>query len=152
MIPFFLGKFDPIHNGHITTAEKIRVETGMLPIFGIVPTVGDKFTYQQRREMIQAVYNDAKVLPVPLITEKDNKETTRKKIPSGAILYTGSISNVRMYKLAGYEAKYIERSGDISSSVVRRLIRSSDKEWEKLVPAEVVEVIEEVISNPKSKN
>lgn len=140
----YLGKFNPIHFGHMNIINNMIAEFGYENSLLLIGSCNNKldmylyFTYSQRRNMIKSLYSDLSIVGLPDFKHVDQDpeykqwhqilwDIIRLKFPDATIenvvFYSGSKGDAFFYK--GYNVKIIERSDEnhYSSSEVReRLI------------------------------
>ena len=144
----FLGRFQPLHNGHHQAIEQLKEEYENLSIvIGSADksrTEKNPLTAEEREKIIKSCFSDTDVLH---LEDDESDEVWAKKLGEfePEIVVSGN-QNVRdiLEEFTDLEVKKPEMfHPDIySGSEVRRRIKS-DEEWRYLVPACSKEKIEE---------
>ncbi|MCK5389168.1 MAG: nicotinamide-nucleotide adenylyltransferase [Candidatus Thorarchaeota archaeon] len=151
----FIGRFQPIHKGHIHTIQQI-LDKGedLIIVVGSAQyshTPNNPFTGGERVMLIKQALLDAKmpleridIIPLSDINIHPLWIAHLKSfVPYFDKAYTHNALVQRLLKDAGIkldETSLLERSS-YSANHVRDLIRWNNKEWETLVPAGVVALI-----------
>lgn len=80
----FIGRFQPVHNEHVRVidealqrAKKVLVLVGSS---GKARTIRNPFTYQERKQMIQNVFNDSRIIIRPIFDKTYNDVAWIKQI------------------------------------------------------------------------
>lgn len=152
----FIGRFQPLHLGHVSIMEAALQGVGEL-VVGIgsaecshLPR--DPFTAGERIEMVNALsrqrgWND-RVIPVPI------RDVNRYSIwvshvlslcPRIDVVFSNNPLTIRLFSEAGYEVrstKLVDRH-ELSGAGIRDRI-ASEGEWEHLVPEPVLELLKEL--------
>lgn len=152
----FIGRFQPLHNGHASIIESALKEVDEL-IAGIGSaetsyTTRDPFTAGERIEMLMAAGRElgwgARVIPVPL------RDVNRYSIwvshvlslvPNFEIVYSNNPLTRRLFEEEGFEVRstpLIDR-GALSGAKVRESM-ANGSEWKDLVPSSVASLITEL--------
>ncbi len=152
----FIGRFQPLHNGHVSIIESALKEVDEL-IAGIGSaeasnTTRDPFTAGERMEMVMAAGRElgwgARVIPVPL------RDVNRYSIwvshvlslvPNFEIVYSNNPLTRRLFEEEGFEVRstpLIDR-GALSGAKVRERM-ANGSEWKDLVPSSVASLITEL--------
>lgn len=152
----FIGRFQPLHNGHVSIIENALMETDEV-IAGIGSaensyTPRDPFTAGERMEMLIAAGRELgwgqRVIPVPI------RDVNRYSIwvshvislcPDFELVYTNNPLTRRLFEDEGFEVR--------STPLVDRAVLSGEKvresmangsEWKGLVPTSVAALIKEL--------
>lgn len=148
----FIGRFQPFHFGHLQDIKNALKEVDEL-IIGIGSsneenTKENPFTVKERIEMIDLVLpnnNISSYTVYPIQDFHDDKkwvENIESLVPKFDIVYTGNNWTERCFK-GKYKVKKVDMLDGISSTIIRNRILKN-KNWEELVPKEVVEYIKEI--------
>ena len=148
----FIGRFQPFHFGHLQDIKNSLKEVDEL-IIGIGSsneenTKENPFTVKERIEMIDLVLpnnNISSYTVYPIQDFHDDKkwvENIESLVPKFDIVYTGNNWTERCFK-GKYKVKKVDMLDGISSTIIRNRILKN-KNWEELVPKEVVEYIKEI--------
>jgi nicotinamide-nucleotide adenylyltransferase len=150
----FVGRFQPLHLGHISVLEGIREEVDRL-----VVVVGSSqyshsrenpFTAGERVWMLDDALRErnlsATVLPVPDINRNSlwvsHVETF---VPPFDVCYMNNPLPKRLFREAGYEVRtfdLVERDRYEATQIRQRMLDGDS--WRELVPDPVARVIEEI--------
>lgn len=105
----FPGRFQPFHRGHLETVKSILKDCKSV-VIGLREQGDDIFTTQQRKEIIALATTNMPVLVVPLdqVEYYDYVYSSNTKIIS---------------QFPAEKTKFIHRSGNISGSEVRQLLK-----------------------------
>jgi len=145
----FIGRFQPFHFGHLQDIKNAMKEVDEL-IIGIGScneehTKENPFTVKERVDIINLVLADNKIKKYVVFTipdfhdDKKWVENIESLVPKFDIVYTGNNWTERCFK-GKYEVKKVDMLDGISSTLIRNRILKN-KNWEELVPKEVVEYI-----------
>ncbi|MFQ6010252.1 MAG: nicotinamide-nucleotide adenylyltransferase [Candidatus Aenigmatarchaeota archaeon] len=142
----FVGRFQPLHKGHVKAIENALKEVDEL-IIGIgssqfAYTKDNPFTCEERVEMIErSVKGNYSIYAVP--DTYDYPAWVRhveSLVPEFDVVYSGSMITASLFRQEGYEVKELEKLDGISSSKVRELMVSRG-DWRSLVPEGTIEVM-----------
>ncbi|QZY00045.1 nicotinamide-nucleotide adenylyltransferase [Halobaculum rubrum] len=151
---FYIGRFQPYHNGHHHMVEEIADEVDEL-VLGI-GSAGDShtqrnpFTAGERVMMVTKALADLDVTTyvVPIEDLERNSvwvSHVRSMSPKFDVAYSNNPLVVRLFEEAGVEVRsspMFRREVLEGSELRQRMIRGDG--WEELVPAEVAETIAEI--------
>ena len=146
----FIGRFQPFHNAHLLDIKKILEEAGEIIIaVGSSQeknTLENPFSYNERKQMIINVLKknkirNFKIYQVPdLYNDKKWIEYIKKNLPKCDYVYSGNLWTLKCFMKFDSQVKKIKLVKGINSTIVRnKMIKG--KNWENLVPKEVVEYI-----------
>jgi len=144
----FIGRFQPLHNGHVSVIENAMFEVDELIIgigssqFGYTKT--DPFTLDERIKMIEkSVKGNYKIVPIPDVVDYPAwVKHVEQRCPKFDVVYTGSPITRDLFRQAGYDVKEIEFSSNISGTEVRKLLSEKVRnKWQNAVPQGTLEVI-----------
>jgi nicotinamide-nucleotide adenylyltransferase len=150
---FYIGRFQPYHDGHHSVVERIAEEVDEL-VVGIGSadqshTTSDPFTAGERIMMITKSLVDLDLVTYPVPIEDLNRNSVwvshvRSMSPDFDVAYSNNPLVVQLFDEAGVEvrrSKMFNRDVLEGTEVRERMIEGDD--WESLVPDAVVEVVEE---------
>jgi nicotinamide-nucleotide adenylyltransferase len=151
---FYIGRFQPFHLGHHKVISEIAKQVDEL-IIGIGSaqlshTAENPFTAGERIMMISRSLEDLDlyyyVIPISDIYRNALWVAhVRSMTPPFSDAYSNNPLVTRLFHEAGYEVKYspmYNRREYSGTEIRRRMLAGED--WEKLVPAAVVDVIKEI--------
>ena len=148
----FIGRFQPFHLGHLQDIKDALKEVDEL-IIGIGSsneenTKENPFTVKERVEMINLVLAVNNIKKYIVFTIPDVHDDTKwvkhieTVVPKFEIVYTGNEWTERCFK-GKYKVKRVNMLKGVSSTIIRNRILNN-KNWEKLVPKEVVDYISKI--------
>lgn len=148
----FIGRFQPFHLGHLQDIKNALKEVDEL-VIGVGSsneehTKENPFTVRERIEMIDLVLpnnNISSYTVYPIQDFHDDKkwvENIESLVPKFDVVYTGNKWTERCFK-GKYKVKRVNMLNGVSSTIIRNRILKN-KNWEELVPKEVVEYIKEI--------
>ena len=148
----FIGRFQPFHLGHLQDIKNALEEVDEL-IIGIGSsneenTKENPFTVRERFEMINlvlAVNNIKKYIVFTILDVHDDTKWVKHietVVPKFDIVYTGNKWTERCFK-GKYEVKKVNMLKGVSSTIIRHKILKN-KNWQSLVPKEVVDFISKI--------
>jgi nicotinamide-nucleotide adenylyltransferase len=151
---FYIGRFQPFHEGHHAMVERIGEEIDEL-VVGIGSadqshTVRNPFTAGERIMMITKALVDMDVVTYAVPIEDLNRNSVwvshvQSMSPRFDVAYSNNPLVCRLFEEAGIEVRQspMFRREEFEGTEVReRIARGGD--WESLVPDAVVEVLEEI--------
>ncbi len=148
----FIGRFQPFHIGHLSDIKDALKDVDEL-VIGVGSsnekhTKYNPFSVEERIEMIDLVLpaNDVgkyTVFPIPDIGD-DNKwiEHIETLVPKFDVVYTGNAWTEKCFK-GKYKVKRVDMLEGVSSTIIRNRILKN-KDWQSLVPKEVVKFISKI--------
>jgi len=148
----FIGRFQPFHFGHLQDIKNAMKEVDEL-IIGVGSsneehTPENPFTVKERIEMIDLVLPNNNISNYTIYTipdfhdDKKWVEHIETLVPKFDVVYTGNKWTERCFK-GKYKVKKVNMLNGVSSTIIRNSILKN-KNWEELVPKEVVEYIKEI--------
>lgn len=152
-IGLFIGRFQPFHKAHLLDIKLALKECNKI-IIAIgssqeSATKDNPFSYEERKDMIEAALKAHKILnydiiPVPDINnDREWVDHVKKLIPEFDIVYTGNDFTEELFKEKNIKLKKIKLIPDISATEIRkRILKGND--WKELVPKEVADYIEKI--------
>lgn len=156
MIGLYIGRFQPLHNGHLSVINRILAESSKL-VIGVGSSnqeisVTNPFTLDERMRMIESSVNgEYEIIPIEdTNTDAEWMQIIGKKFKFD-YLYTGSPIMEKLFKDYSYNVKKVsflstddEENRSISATHIRDLMYINYPDWKRLVPEGAVKVIEEV--------
>jgi nicotinamide-nucleotide adenylyltransferase len=151
---FYIGRFQPFHNGHRNMVEQIADDVDEL-VLGIGSaddshSVRNPFTAGERIMMItkSLVDTDVVTYAVPIEDLERNSvwvSHVQSMSPHFDVAYSNNPLVVQLFREANFEVRQspmFNREVLEGTEVRERMINGGD--WESLVPEPVVEVVEEI--------
>ncbi|MBI2654287.1 nicotinamide-nucleotide adenylyltransferase [Candidatus Woesearchaeota archaeon] len=146
----FIGRFQPFHNAHLIDVQKVLKEVDEV-IIAIgssreKDTLENPFSYNERKKMIEAALKKAKIkkyeiYPVPdLYNDRKWVEYIKKNLPRYEFVYSGNLWTLKCFKKYDSKVRKIRLIKGINSTKIRDMMIKG-KEWQKLVPKEIVDYI-----------
>jgi nicotinamide-nucleotide adenylyltransferase len=151
---FYIGRFQPYHNGHQRVVEQIATEVDEL-VIGI-GSAGDShsernpFTAGERIMMITKSLVDFDLVTYAVPIEDLDRNAVwvshvQSMSPNFDVAYSNNPLVIRLFNEAGIEVRQspmFERDVLEGTEIRDRMI--ADDDWEELVPQPVVDVVEEI--------
>ena len=151
---FYIGRFQPYHDGHHRMVEKIAEEVDEL-VLGIGSAgdshmVSDPFTAGERVMMITKSVVELPITTYAVPIEDLERHSVwvshvRSMSPAFEVAYSNNPLVIQLFEEAGVEVRQspmFNREELEGTEVRERMIRGGD--WRSLVPDPVADVIEEV--------
>ena len=151
---FYIGRFQPYHDGHHRMVERIAGEVDEL-VLGIGSaddshTRHDPFTAGERIMMITKALADAELVIYPVPIEDLDRNAVwvshvRSMSPTFDIAYSNNPLVIQLFEEAGVpvrQSPMFEREKLEGTEIRERMI--DDDGWEELVPGAVVDVVGEI--------
>ncbi|MFQ3320520.1 MAG: nicotinamide-nucleotide adenylyltransferase [Natronomonas sp.] len=151
---FYIGRFQPFHEGHHAMVERISEEVDEL-VVGIGSadqshTVRNPFTAGERIMMITKTLVEFDLVTYAVPIEDLNRNSVwvshvQSMSPQFDVAYSNNPLVVRLFEEAGIEVRQspmYQREEFEGTEVRERMARHGD--WETLVPDAVAEVIDEI--------
>ena len=164
----FIGRFQPLHHGHIyvlrnilKSYKKVKIGIGSSQLSN---TPNDPFTNAEREEFLNAVFkkrnissNRYKICYIPdIFNAKKWVDHVVSIVGEFDAVFSNSDWIRVLFQNKGFkvEKKITIFKNKFNASNIRRLIIKNNKSWKLLVPREVIELIEEFdgINRLKSLN
>ncbi|MBD3229355.1 MAG: nicotinamide-nucleotide adenylyltransferase [Candidatus Lokiarchaeota archaeon] len=153
----FLGRFQPIHNGHLKVIKTILEEVDELIILigssQYSHSFNNPFTAGERISMIRNALKQKnidlrRVYIIPIPDTNDNRiwvSHVAATIPQFDLFFTNNPLVSRLMKEAGYKTKNTKmfQRDKLSSTEIRNRIYNHEP-WESLVPESVASFIETI--------
>lgn len=151
----FIGRFQPLHNGHMLVIEGMTKLCGKIWI-GIGSsddhhTKENPFSAKERIEMMQRALQGKDLIPlfdinfVEIPDETDDiawRTKVLEKTGSVDVIWTGNDWTAKCFE-GVIPVKPIKEVPGISATIIREKMKSGD-DWQKFVPKEVVAYIQEI--------
>jgi nicotinamide-nucleotide adenylyltransferase len=150
----YIGRFQPFHDGHQAMVERIAEEVDEL-VLGIGSadqshTTRNPFTAGERIMMITKSLVDLDLVTYAVPIEDLNRNSVwvshvQSMSPRFDVAYSNNPLVIRLFEEAGIEVRQspMYNRGTLEGSEIRERMRTGG-DWEALVPAAVVDVIEEI--------
>jgi nicotinamide-nucleotide adenylyltransferase len=167
-IALFIGRFQPLHHGHIYVLKnllklykKVKIGIGSSQLSN---TFNDPFTNIERQEFIRAAIKKRQVTPkrykiydIPdIFNAKGWVNHVVSIVGQFDVICSNSDWIRELFQNKGFKVKkkLVIFKKKFNSSNIRQLIIKNDNSWKRLVPKEVVELIEKFdgINRLKSLN
>jgi nicotinamide-nucleotide adenylyltransferase len=151
---FYIGRFQPYHNGHQSVIENIAEEVDELVVgigsAGDSHSRHDPFTAGERIMMITKSLVDLDLVTYVVSIEDLDRNSVwvshvQSMSPDFDVAYSNNPLVIRLFREAGVEVRQspMFNRGVLEGTEVReRMVEGGD--WERLVPGAVVEVIDEI--------
>lgn len=148
-----VGRFQPLHNGHMKLIEHASQEVDWL-IIGVGSsqeshTWENPFSAAERKLMIKKsikVFNRYELFELPDVNNDLIWVSHVKRIlPEFNVVYANSEREIRLFREAGFEVvstPFFSRDLYSGTEIRRRI--AMDESWERLVPQGTIDVIREV--------
>ena len=157
-----LGRFQPLHLGHLNVINKI-VNEKLEPIICIGSsqegnTMNNPFTSHERREMIKTIMDklDVKyeIHEIPDINDYEKYVSHLEKfVPDFDFVYSGNLLVQKLFKEAGHCVlipRFVNREV-WEGSAIRQAMLEGD-EWESAVPPQIVDMVHILNGTERLKN
>lgn len=153
----FIGRFQPVHLGHIEAIKDILKENDELVIvIGSAQyshTLENPFTAGERYEMLRRALSEAGldmsrilIVPVPDVGYHSIWVSHLKSLtPPFHVIYTNNPLVTTLFREAGYEVRPIKmyRRDELVATKIRKMMLEGG-DWRSLVPKKVAEFIDEI--------
>lgn len=153
----FIGRFQPVHLGHIEAIKDIIKENDeLIVVIGSAQyshTVDNPFTAGERYEMLRLALSEAgidlsKVLivPVPDVGYHSIWVSHLKSLtPTFHVVYTNNPLVTTLFREAGYEVRPIKmyRRDELVATKIRKMMLEGT-DWRSLVPRSVADFIDRI--------
>jgi nicotinamide-nucleotide adenylyltransferase len=153
----FIGRFQPIHIGHVEAIKHILSENDeLIIVVGSAQyshTFDNPFTAGERIEMVRMALEEAGIdlrkvliIPVPDVGSHSMWVAHVKSLtPSFQTVYTNNPLVTQLFMEAGYEVKPIEmfRRNELIATRIRKMM-VEDEDWRALVPKSVAQFIDKI--------
>jgi len=151
---FYIGRFQPYHNGHHQVVERIATEVDELVVgigsAGDSHTRHDPFTAGERIMMITKSINDLDLVTYAVPIEDLDRNAVwvshvQSMSPHFDVAYSNNPLVIRLFHEAGIECRsqpMFDREILEGTQIRNRMVEG--RVWEELLPAPAVEVIHEI--------
>lgn len=150
----FIGRFQPLHKGHLSVIKKILKENDRIIIaIGSAENTDPQtnpFTAGQRIQMIDETLKAERISPskyliIPVRDINNNEKWVNhinQYLPPYQTIYTGSKETEMCYKKSDFKCKIkkIKITIPISATKIRSLIEGN-KNYQNLVPKKIAEIL-----------
>ncbi len=151
---FFIGRFQPVHDGHLQLIEQIAGEVDELVVgigsAGDSHSVDDPFTAGERVMMVTKSLEPLPITTYAVPIEDLNRNAVwvshvRSMTPRFDVAYSNNPLVVQLFAEAGVEVRRTDMydRDQLKGSKIRQLMLAGD-DWRQYVPAAVEDVIEEI--------
>jgi nicotinamide-nucleotide adenylyltransferase len=151
---FYIGRFQPFHDGHLAMVEHIAAEVDEVVVgigsAGDSHSEHDPFTAGERIMMVTKALADVDVLSYAVPIEDLDRNSVwvshvQSMSPSFEVAYSNNPLVIQLFREAGIEVRQSRMFNreDLEGSEIRQAMIDGD-DWEHRVPEAVVEVIEEI--------
>ncbi len=149
-IGLFIGRFQPLHIGHISVIENALKEVDSL-IIGIGSaekhhTTENPFTSEERKAMIESsIIGKYVVYPIPDISDYGHWVAyVREIVGKFDVVYSGNAVVNELFQKDGYETKPIVEHFCMSSSSIRDMMVRKNPDWKKYVAPATADLIDRI--------
>ena len=151
---FYIGRFQPYHQGHHAMVERIADDVDEL-VLGVGSadqshTARNPFTAGERVEMVTKATAEMDLITYAVPIEDLNRNAVwvshvQSMSPRFDVAYSNNPLVVRLFGEAGVDVRQspMFRREEFEGAEVRERMADGD-DWEELVPSTVVETIEEI--------
>lgn len=153
----FVGRFQPIHMGHVEAIKHILSENDeLIIVVGSAQyshTFDNPFTAGERIEMVRMALEEAGIdlrriiiIPVPDVGSHSIWVAHLKSLtPSFQRVYTNNPLVTQLFMEAGYEVKPIDmfRRNELIATRIRKMMVEGE-DWRALVPNSVAQFIDKI--------
>lgn len=153
MRALYVGRFQPLHRGHIHSIKRILEEADEL-IIGIGSaqyshTLENPFTCGERIEMVCRTVNDlSRIIPIPVTDVHRHGIWVAhlcNLVPSFDVVYSNEPITVRLFEEEGFTVRSIPfYSRDVYNATKIRQKIIAGEEWAQYVPENVFTFIKEI--------
>ena len=151
---FYIGRFQPFHNGHLSMVERIAEDVDELVLgigsAGDSHTAQNPFTAGERIMMITKALVDYDLVTYAVPIEDLERNSVwvshvQSMSPDFEVAYSNNPLVIQLFREAGVKVRQspmFNRDVLEGSEVRERMVEGG--EWEPLVPDAIVEVVEEI--------
>lgn len=150
-----IGRFQPLHNGHLAALSRLARECERLTIgigsADVSHTLENPFTAGERHEMLRASLaaegvTNVDIVPIPDVNRNAIWVSHVKSlVPPFDVFYTNNALPRRLFEEAGHAVRglpFVEREKYEATQIRALMLENGD--WEKLVPEAARRVIASV--------
>jgi len=148
MRALFVGRFQPLHKGHVHAIKDAMKRYEVVIVIGSVGkrSFENPFSFRERKRMIESVFGKKlKIVGVRDFNDDERwVEEVEKKVKFDIVI-SGNEWTRRCFRKAGYKLlypKFLNPTKYSGKEIRRRIVEG--KKWEHLVPEQVVEIVKEV--------
>ncbi len=140
-----IGRFQPLHNGHVELIREASRECDDVVLVIGSSNVHDEanpFTFEERERMIKMVIGVIQTIPMEDVTDDDAwVASVIENVPPFDIVYAGDEEDLKLWTGSRFKTKSIGRIGGIRGTDIRKKIIDQDESWKDQVPAVLVDMI-----------
>lgn len=149
-VGMLIGRFQPFHNGHVRIIEQMRRDGITTILVGVGScqesrTLRNPFSFEERRDMIQAAVPDAIIRPIPDFNNPPLwKEYVLATFPEVQALYSGGEGWTQAFKDKEFIIRTVPRNDlQVSGTMIREKIAKKES-IDELIPKEVKDFLEKM--------
>jgi len=156
MIGLVIGRFQPLHNGHMELIQTASKECGrIIIVIGSAQDMIDQdnpFDTETRVRMVEHALREREIFNAKVITLEDIPDDSQwvshveKHAGYFDIVYAGEEDDLDFFKGTNYKTKSVGRIHNISATEIRERIDAEDNIWKEFVPESVEKIIDELLS------
>lgn len=144
-----VGRFQPLHDGHVQLIRRALEECGDVTIAigssNAKPSLRNPFTVAERTQMLEAVFPGLRILALPDLHDPKRwtDETLRAAGPVDRV-YGNDPATTGLFEQAGIPVVspgLVDRQ-KYEATAIRRLMAEDDPAWRKCVPAPVAKLLD----------
>ncbi|MES2155248.1 MAG: adenylyltransferase/cytidyltransferase family protein [bacterium] len=143
-----VGRFQPLHIGHVHLIQQAREQCGTVVIAvgstNAKPNARNPFSFEERKAMLQAVFPGVPVFAVPDIHDREAWVAHLLAI-TGAVdrVYGNDDNSQSLFEAAHVDVARpgLERRDEWEGTAIRRLMAEDDPAWRKHVPPAVAALL-----------
>lgn len=154
----FIGRFQPLHNGHLR-AIRYALERVDELIIGVGSaqysySIENPFTAGERILMIKNALEEtginlSRVYIVPIVDVHNNNiwvAHVESLVPKFNVVFSNNPLVIELFTSRGYKVEKIPmyKREILSSTYIRKLMLKGDSKWRKLVPKAVADIIDSI--------
>jgi nicotinamide-nucleotide adenylyltransferase len=150
----FVGRFQPLHNGHLKVIKWIlKKYDKLIIVIGNSQesnTEKNPFTLDERKEMIENTLKNEgideknyQIIGIPDVYDDESWVNSILDKAKFDTVFTRNPWSKRCFDLFKIPVKEHPMFGDISASKIRNMVKEN-KEWKNFVPEEVQTIIERI--------
>ena len=152
MTPFFPGRFQPFHNGHLMVIKgMMKIHGNAVVVICHGPKMGedDILSAEEVQESISSALLDAELMDATITLVKDESEDAKwadaviasTEHAPDPIVWTGNEDVAVLFEKKGIPVKRVKPVPGITGKELRDMIMDGHPGWKSKVPDGVVEVI-----------
>jgi len=149
-IGLFIGRFQPLHNGHVDAIRQILKKVSKLYVLIGSSNVHDEqnpFTLEERKHMLGSVFvqeiahNRIVVASIPDFDDHEHWFSVIDKKVKFDIVYTRNIIVAALFRKHKVKVEQQDYNLRFHAINIRHLMKAHEDEWNHLVPEPVVDII-----------